>query len=160
MKNKPLVTGIIAVVSPVPLIVFTVLWSWIWCFGIGMGLLNYDTIPQWILICSLLPLFISPALGLLGIVHGIIKIKLKRAWAGILLSVLGLIENFILIYGMGYIGSRFQSHCFWSFLPPLIHLWSSFRNKKALLSTDKSAFLNDVCLRQMMLASPSDDGYA
>ena len=107
MKNKPLVTGIIAVVSPVPLIVFTVLWSWIWCFGIGMGLLNYDTIPQWILICSLLPLFISPALGLLGIVHGIIKIKLKRAWAGILLSVLGLIENFILIYGMGYIGSRF-----------------------------------------------------
>ena len=107
MKNKPLVTGIIAVVSPVPLIVFTVLWSWIWCFGIGMGLLNFDTIPQWILICSLLPLFISPALGLLGIVHGIIKIKLKRAWVGILLSVLGLIENFILIYGMGYIGSRF-----------------------------------------------------
>ena len=107
MKNKPLVTGIIAVVSPVPLIVFTVLWSWMWGFGIGMGLLNYDTIPQWILICSLLPLFISPALGLLGIVHGIIKIKLKRAWVGILLSVLGLIENFILIYGMYYIGSRF-----------------------------------------------------
>ena len=107
MKNKPLVTGIIAVVSPVPLIVFTVLCSWMWGFGIGMGLLNYDTIPQWILICSLLPLFISPALGLLGIVHGIIKIKLKRAWVGILLSVLGLIENFILIYGMYYIGSRF-----------------------------------------------------
>ena len=107
MKNKPLVTGIIAVVSPVPLIVFTVLWSWLWVFGIGMGLLNYDTIPQWILICSLLPLFISPTLGFLGIAHGIIKIKLKRAWVGILLSVLGLIENFILIYGMYYIGSRF-----------------------------------------------------
>jgi len=93
MKNKPLVTGIIAVVSPVPLIVFTVLWSWIWGFGIGMGLLNYDTIPQWILICSLLPLFISPTFCLLGLVHGVIKIKLKRAWIGILLSVLGLIKT-------------------------------------------------------------------
>ena len=107
MKNKPLVTGIIAVASPLPLIVFTVLWSWIWFFGIGMGLFSYDTIPQWILFCSLLPLFISPTFGLLGIVHGIIKIKLKRAWIGILLSVLGLIVNFILIYGMYYIGSRF-----------------------------------------------------
>lgn len=107
MKNKPIVTGIIAVASPIPLIVFTVLWSWIWFFGIGIGLLNYDTVPQWMLVCSLSPLFISPAFGLLGIVHGVIKIKLKRAWLGIFLSVLGLIENFILIYGMCYIGSRF-----------------------------------------------------
>ena len=107
MKNKPIVTGIIAVASPIPLLIFTVLWCWGWFFGIGTGLLNYDTIPQWILICSLLPLFISPAFGVLGIIHGIIKIKEKQAWIGILLSALGLIENFLLIYGMGYIGSRF-----------------------------------------------------
>lgn len=107
MKNKPVVTGIIAAVSPVPLLIFTVFWSWLWFFGIGMGLLNYDVVPQWILICSLLPLFISPALGLSGIIHGLIKIKTKRAWLGILLSVIGLIENFILIYCMYYIGSKF-----------------------------------------------------
>lgn len=107
MKNKPIVTGIIAVASPIPLIVFTVLWSWIWFFGIGMGLLNYDTVPEWILVFALSPLFISPFFGLLGIVHGVLNIKLKRAWLGILLSALGLIENFILIYGMCYIGSRF-----------------------------------------------------
>ena len=107
MKDKPIVTGIIAVASPVPLIVFTVLWSWVWFFGIVVGLLNYDAVPQWILVCSLSPLLISPAFGLLGIVHGVIKIKSERAWLGILLSVLGLIENFILIYGMCYIGSRF-----------------------------------------------------
>ena len=63
MKNKPVVTGIIAVASPIPLIIFTVLWSWLWFFGIGIGLLNYDTVPQWILVCSLLPLFISPTFG-------------------------------------------------------------------------------------------------
>lgn len=55
MKNKPIVTGIIAVASPIPLLVFAVLWSWIWFFGIGMALLNHDAVPQWILVCSLLP---------------------------------------------------------------------------------------------------------
>ena len=107
MKNKPVLTGIIAAVSPVPLLIFTVLWCWIWFFGIGMGLLNYEIVPQWILICSLLPLFISPALGLSGIIHGLIKRKTKRAWLGILLSVIGLMESFLLLYCIYYAGSKF-----------------------------------------------------
>ena len=107
MKNRPIITGIIAVASPIPLLVFTVLWCWIWFFGIGMGLLNYDVVPQWIDIVSLFPLFISPTIGLLGIIHGIVKIQTRKAWLGILLSVMGLLENFILILGMCYIGSRF-----------------------------------------------------
>ena len=107
MKNNPVVTGMIAVTSPIPLIIFTVLWSWLLFFISGIGLLNCDPIPQWISVCSLLPLLISPALGLLGVIHGIVKIKTKRAWLGILLSVIGLIENFALIYGMYYIGSGF-----------------------------------------------------
>jgi len=104
MKNKPFITGIIAVVSPIPLFIFTILWSWIWCFGIGMGLLNYDTIPYWILFISLLPLLISPTLGLLGIIHGIIKIKEKRAWLSILLSFICLAQNFLLLLGLIYLG--------------------------------------------------------
>ena len=107
MKNKPIITGIIAVASPTPLIIFTVMWSWAWFFGIGMGLLNYDTVPQWILTISLVPLLISPFLGLLGIIHGIVKIKAGKAWLGIFLSVIGLLENFILFYGTYYLGSRF-----------------------------------------------------
>ena len=107
MKNKPIITGIIAVASPIPLIILTVMWSWAWFFGIGMGLLNYDTVPQWILTISLLPLLISPFLGLLGIIHGIVKIKARKAWLGIFLSVIGLLENFTLFYGMYYLGSRF-----------------------------------------------------
>ena len=107
MKNRPIITGIIAVASPIPMVIFTVIWSWVWAFGIGMGLLNYDTVPPWILTVSLLPLLISPIFGLLGIIHGIVKIQTRKAWLGILLSVMGLLENFILIFGMGYIGSRF-----------------------------------------------------
>ena len=107
MINKPFITGIIAVASPIPLFVFTILWSWFCFFGIGMGLLNYETVPQWILIISFLPLFISPAMGVLGVIHGFAKLKQKHAWLGIVLSVVSLIENFFLIYGMYYIGSRF-----------------------------------------------------
>lgn len=107
MKNKPWISGIIAAASPFPFFVFTVLWSWYWGFGIGIGLLHYDQIPQWILTISLLPLWISPLLGIGGIVHSFIKIKEKKAWLGIVLSVVGLVENFLLIFGMAYLGSRY-----------------------------------------------------
>ena len=88
MKNRPIITGIIAVASPIPLIIFTVIWCWVWFFGIGMGLLNYDTVPQWILIISLFPLLISPILGLLGIIHSIVKIKTRKAVLGVFLSAM------------------------------------------------------------------------
>ena len=43
----------------------------------------------------------------------------------------------------------------------LVQIQPSQPTKNALLSTKtKVRFLNDVCLRQMMLASPSDDGFA
>ncbi len=106
MKNRPVITGIIAVVSPVPLFVLSILWSWICFFGIGMGLLNYDPVPLWMLILSLLPLLISPTLGLLGIIHGIAKIKTNKAWLGVLLSVISLIEN-LLIFGVMMYLSQF-----------------------------------------------------
>lgn len=106
MKNKPFITGIIAAVSPFPMFWFTMLWSWVWFFGIGLGMLQYDRIPDWMLIVELLPLCISPLLGLLGIVHGIIKRKTRLAWLGILLSVLCLIENVLLLAVMAFL-SRF-----------------------------------------------------
>ena len=43
---------------------------------------------------------------------------------------------------------------FLPFLPAFTHLLAALSQQKALLSLDKSAFLNDVCLRQMMLATP------
>ena len=86
MKNMPIITGIIAFVSPISLLIFSILW---------------------IDIIGLLPLFISPILGVLGVVHGIAKIKEDYAVLGIVLSAIGLLENLFLIFGMCYLGSRF-----------------------------------------------------
>ena len=55
MKNRPFITGIIAAVTPFPLLAFTTLWYWIWSFGIGLGLLGYDRIPDWIGVVGALP---------------------------------------------------------------------------------------------------------
>ena len=105
MKNHPFITGIIAVASPLPLYFFSILWCWILFFGIGMGLLGYDAIPDWILYCGLSPLLISPIIGILGLVHSIVKIKTPKAWLGLLLSLVGLLENALLLYGSYYLGS-------------------------------------------------------
>ena len=107
MKNKALVLGVVSVASPVPGFIFTLLWCWTWAFGIGMGLLGYDGVADWILIVGLLPLLISPLMGLFGIVYGIVRRREKRAWLGILLSVLGVAENVLMIYGLCYIGYRY-----------------------------------------------------
>ena len=74
---------------------------------IGMGLLQYDTIPQWISEISLLPIWISPLLGIIGIIHGVIKIKEKRSGLGIVLSAMCLVENFVILYGAIYLASRY-----------------------------------------------------
>lgn len=107
MKNRPYITGIIAAASPFYMFIFTLFWCWIWFFGIGIGLLNYDTIPPWIQAVSLIPLLVSPAIGICGIIHGLIKIKHKLAWLGIVLSVGCLLENILMFFCMAYLGSRF-----------------------------------------------------
>lgn len=80
MKNKPFDIGKFMVASPV---------------------------PEWICAIGLLPLAISPILCIAGVIHGRMKIKQEGAWCDILRSVIGLAENFLLLYGMLYIGSKF-----------------------------------------------------
>ena len=108
-KNKPLKMGIFAVCSPLPLVFFTMFWfMFLWGILSILGVFSrYGTMPEWALCVGLLPLSISPLLGVAGIIHGIVKMKERLSWLGIVLSVLGLPENFGLIYVMGYIGSRF-----------------------------------------------------
>lgn len=107
MKSKSLRLGLLSALSPLPLFVLTALWFWMWCFGIGMEILHYEIIPEWILVISALPLSISPLLGLVGTVCGIIKIREKFSWLGVVLPLVCLVENFLLIYGIYYLGSRF-----------------------------------------------------
>ena len=75
MKSKSLRLGIISALSPIPLFVFTALWCWMWYFGIGIELLHYEIIPEWILLISVLPLSVSPLLGLVGTACGIVTIR-------------------------------------------------------------------------------------
>lgn len=107
MNNKPLLLGILAVVSPIPMLLVTAFWNWICFFVIGLGLLHLDTVPQWLLFCSLFPLLISPGCGIVGVMVGILHRKEPRAGLGILLSVLGIALNVLLFYGMYAMGNRF-----------------------------------------------------
>lgn len=108
MKNTPVEAGRFAAFSPLPMFFVAMCWGMLFFFNIYLSIFPAEsTPPVWVLILLLLPLLFSPLLGVLGIIHGIIKRKEKRAWLGILLSALCLIENFLLFYGMGYIGSRY-----------------------------------------------------
>ena len=105
-KINPMVTGIIAVASPLPLFVLTCLWGAVFlatCYALP----GYSDASGWAMYVCTMPLWISPALCVLGIIHGIVKRRAKRAWIGILLSVLGLFENIFLIFSAAYLGSRF-----------------------------------------------------
>ena len=106
MKNKPLVTGITAVASPVPIVILTVLWAWFRGLIVGVGILGNDTVSGLSSILSMLPLALGPILCTLGIIHGCVKIKCKLAWLGIVLSGIGLMENVLLIFIMYLVGSR------------------------------------------------------
>ena len=54
-----------------------------------------------------------------------------------------------------------KSRYFSLFLPAFTHLFTVLSQQKThFCLPTKVRFLNDVCLRQMMLASPSDDGFA
>ena len=98
MKNTPLEAGIFALWSPLPLLFLAELWALILILYVCFHLLGLNSVPVWLLLISLLPMLISPLLGILGIIHGFRKRKEPRAWLGILLSFLSLVENGIGVY--------------------------------------------------------------
>ena len=106
-NSRLLIIGIIAVSSPLPMIIITMLWFFFLFFGVGMGILGYSSTPDWILIIGLLPLLLSPAFDIFGIVFGIIKRKEHHSVLCVILSAIGFLINFALIFGMIYMGSRY-----------------------------------------------------
>ena len=108
MKTKSLITGILAALSPLPMARIAILLDWIFFFGIYLGVFDGPLpAPDWVIQAFLLPLSISPLLGVAGIVHGIVDRKAPLAWLSIVLSVLCLLGNALLIGGMVFLGSRF-----------------------------------------------------
>ena len=108
-KKYPLnlVVAMIAVASPLPMIFITSFWSLLFGVGFGISVLGYSTIPDWMSLLCLLPLSFSPLFDIFGIVFGIVKFKERHSILCIILSVLGLLINFALIFAMGYIGSHY-----------------------------------------------------
>lgn len=100
--HSPLLFGIYAALTAIPLfIIFSLSASAIVIFIIS--LFGYPQAPTWLLI-TLLPLLLNPTMGILGIVYGIIKIRTRYAWLGIVFSLVCLAENALLLQLMLYIG--------------------------------------------------------
>lgn len=107
MKNTPLEAGIFAVLSPIPLFLLAEFWAVTTVFGVFIGVLGVDTISGWLLAVSLLPLLLSPALGVISIIHGFKKIKEKQGWSGIVLGVVCLLENAVIFLAVAYLGYNY-----------------------------------------------------
>lgn len=104
MKKDPASLGILAAATPIPLFFATVFWSWFWFFGIWLRLFpNNDPQPLWFTIFIFFPLFVSPVLGILGVISGIRNFKNKDAREGLLWSIAGLAENALIFGGMMYL---------------------------------------------------------
>ena len=109
-KNKSLfllITGIVAFFSPIIVFVSTCIWSWLTFFGIGMGVLHYETVPEWLVTIGCLPLLIGPLMCCAFFVLNVINRKEDMARVGMLLSAVGAILNVLMIIGMCYIGSKY-----------------------------------------------------
>lgn len=109
MKNpyKNYNTGMIALISPLPMIFVTMFWGMFMIFIVGIGILKFEIIPDWFTLICLFPIVLSPIYACYGIVYGIVNRKEKEYLKCIIFSIIGLLENFILIYGLYFIGSRF-----------------------------------------------------
>lgn len=107
MSSKALSLGISAVKSVLPWCGITILWSWAVFFGLVLGVLKYDTIPQWANGLMLIPILVSPAKGAYGVIYGLTHRTEERAWLGVLLSVLGIVLNALLWGWLDYFVSRY-----------------------------------------------------
>lgn len=87
--------------------VFCMLWSWFWFFGVGIEIIGYETIPDWIMYLAEFPLLISPLFGIFGVIYGIIKGRKKYGKICIILSILGVLTNAVLLGIMFYLGANF-----------------------------------------------------
>lgn len=102
MKNTPLEAGVFAVLSPLPMLFLAGFIGFIMMAAI-LYTLGPQVVGPWVVLLMILPLLASPVLGILSIVNGFRKIKEKRAWTGIALGVLCLLENAALFFFGAYL---------------------------------------------------------
>ena len=108
-KKHPLhlVVALIAVISPFAMWIVTMFWSVLLGLGLGVSILGYSSIPDWMTFICLLPLSFSPLFDVYGIVLGIVKSKERYSKLCVILSTLGLLINAALLIFAGFVGSRY-----------------------------------------------------
>ena len=98
MTNRSLRLGVWSVLTIFPCFIITALWS--------MVLLSFvEALPYWMIFLALLPAFISPGIGVAGLVTGIRHWNTHRARLGVVLSLLGIAGNALCWYGFYLLAS-------------------------------------------------------
>ena len=104
MHLRPLVSGVLSVLMPIPIVIVTMMLglcvAWVW-----YALFELDNISSWFLVIAVIPLLLSPIFSIFSTVYCAVKIRVKWAWIGLLLSILGIAENAVLMFFLYYIGS-------------------------------------------------------
>lgn len=110
-KLSPLGVGLFGFLAPIPVLVLSIVAVWLLFFGVGFGLLGYETLPDWFTVLSVLPSLLSvlvmPAIQILGIVLGAMKRREKHGILCIVLSALGLAGNSLMWVGILYAGAHY-----------------------------------------------------
>ena len=98
MNNRSLRLGVWSVLTIFPCFIITALWS--------MVLLSFvEALPYWMNFLALLPAFISPGIGVAGLVTGIRHWNAHRSRLGVVLSLLGIAGNALLWYAFYVLAS-------------------------------------------------------
>lgn len=104
MHLRPILSGVLSVLMPIPIVIVTMMLGlcvvWIW-----YALFELDNISSWFLVIAVIPLLLSPIFSIFSTVYCAVKIRVKWAWIGLLLSILGIAENAVLMFFLYYIGS-------------------------------------------------------
>lgn len=102
----PLNVGLFYIISPVPILMFDLIFSWIMFFDIGWKLFGgHENIPFWYDTLTILPALIFPILPIAGIIYGIVKRKEKHGKLCIILSSIGFLINALIFAFILYAGA-------------------------------------------------------
>ena len=98
MTNRSLRLGVWSVLTIFPCFIITALWS--------MVLLSFvEALPYWMNFLALLPAFISPGIGVAGLITGIRHWNEHRSRLGVVICLMGIIGNALLWYAFYVLAS-------------------------------------------------------
>jgi drug/metabolite transporter (DMT)-like permease len=102
--------GIINILIPVPLLIITLMSMWVILFKILRDYLGIDFTSNSFGAILLLPILLSPALSIYGMVKGIKHRQEKHGLLCFILSLLGFLIMAAILFGIYYMASTYVPH--------------------------------------------------